>query len=264
MVAISSIVDAVGLPSLISAGGSIIGGALSAGAAGSAADAQVQASKDANATTLAMFNQNRADQAPFREAGVGVLPQLSTGLAPGGDFNRDFNLNDFHADPGYAFRTSEGQRQLEQSAAARGDLLSGSTGRALVNYGQDAASGEFSNAYNRFNNDRTTRFNRLSALAGTGQTATNVTGQLGADAAGKIADTRLGAGNATASGYIGQSNAFNNSIGSLSNFYQQQQLLSKLPNQTGSTTSAPIVDRSFNSSQFPFPTSSSSSSFSPF
>lgn len=47
---------------------------------------------------------------------------------------------------------------MEGSAAARGGLFSGATGRALQDYGQGLASQEYGNAYNRFANDRA--FNR--------------------------------------------------------------------------------------------------------
>ncbi len=141
-----------------------------------------------------------------------------------GSFNRDFSLADFTADPGYQFRMDEGRKGLESSAAARGGLLSGGTLKALTKYGQDVASNEYSNAYNRFNNDRTQRFNRLSGIAGTGQTATNITGQLGAQAASNIAQNQIGAGNARASGYVGQANAINSGIGNAMSGYQLSQL----------------------------------------
>ena len=52
-------------------------------------------------------------------------------------------------DPGVAFRLKQGQQTLENSAAARGTLLSGATAKALVDYGQGAASQEYGNAFNR-------------------------------------------------------------------------------------------------------------------
>jgi hypothetical protein len=52
-------------------------------------------------------------------------------------------------DPGYQFRLEQGRQALEASAAARGGLLSGSTGQALSQYGQDLASQEYANAYQR-------------------------------------------------------------------------------------------------------------------
>jgi hypothetical protein len=52
-------------------------------------------------------------------------------------------------DPGYAFRMSEGQKALEASAAARGGLFSGATGKALTDYSQNLASQEYDKAWNR-------------------------------------------------------------------------------------------------------------------
>ena len=56
----------------------------------------------------------------------------------------------WETDPGYLFRLGEGQKLLENSAAARGGLLSGQTGKALQQYGQNFASNEFGNIYDRY------------------------------------------------------------------------------------------------------------------
>lgn len=199
-------------------GSAVIGGVMSSKAAGSAADAQIQSTNAANATQLEMFNQNRADQQPWREAGVTALGQLGAGTVNGGDFNRDFTMADFTKDPGYEFRMQQGQRGLDSSAAARGGALSGGAIKASERYNQDYASGEYQNAYNRFNADRTARFNRLSSLAGVGQTATNQVGAQGAQVASSIAENQIGAGNARASGYIGQGNAVSGAANTLGNF----------------------------------------------
>lgn len=213
-------------------GSAVVGGVVSSSAAGKAANAQAKSADAATAEQQRQFDISQENIKPFREAGLSVLPQLQSGLAPGGEFNRNFTLADFQKDPGYQFRMDQGQQALERSAAAGGGLLSGGTGKALQQYGQDYASGEYSNAYNRFNNDQTTRFNRLSALAGTGQTATNTLATLGAQTASTIGENDLQKGNAQAAGYIGQGNAINSGISSLGNFYLQQQYLNKMPNQT--------------------------------
>lgn len=223
------------------AGSAIIGGIVQSNAASSAADAQQAATQASIGEQRRQFDLNRSDLKPFRDAGVAVLPQLSSGLAPGGDFNRDFTLADFTKDPGYQFRMDQGQQALERSAAARGGLLSGGTLKALDRYGQDYGSNEYSAAYNRFNNDRTTRFNRLSALAGTGQTATNAGVAAGNQSAGTISDLYTQGGNARAAGYIGRSNAINNGVQSLGNFYLQQQYMNRMPSvqsQFGSSADA--------------------------
>jgi hypothetical protein len=201
----------------------VIGGSLiSANAASKAAGAQKDAANTASATELEMFNRTTELQKPWREAGMGALSQLTAGTAAGGAFNRDFTMDDFAADPGLAFRLQQGQRAVESSAAARGGLLSGGTGKALVNYGQEAGSQEYGSAYNRLNADRDRRFNRLSSIAGLGQTATRDVAQAGMNAAGNIANNQLAAGNARSANYIAQGNAINQGIGTIGNWYQQR------------------------------------------
>jgi hypothetical protein len=65
-----------------------------------------------------------------------------------GDFNAP-DPNTFTKDPSYQFRVGEGEKALQRSAAARGSLLSGGFAKALTNYGQEAGSQEYQNAFNR-------------------------------------------------------------------------------------------------------------------
>jgi len=239
-------------------GSAVVGGILNKQAASSAANAQkesagaanetqLQAARESNALQLKMFEQNRTDQQPWRDAGVTALGQLGAGTANGGDFNRDFTLADFTKDPGYDFRMQQGQRGLDSSAAARGGALSGAAIKASERYSQDYASGEYSNAYNRFNADRTARFNRLSSLAGVGQTATNQVGAQGAQMASNIGNTQvatgnaiannqIGAGNAQASSYIGQGNALSGMASTLGNFAMNRYYTNNPPNYGGGNT----------------------------
>jgi hypothetical protein len=205
-------------------GSSLLGSA----AAGDAGDAQADAASHAADLENARFEQNRTDMAPWREAGLGALDQLKTGLGPNGEFNKTFSLADFVRDPGYQFRMGEGMRGLQNSAAVRGMLQSGGTLKALSRYGQDYASGEYSNAYNRFNNDLTSRFNRLSSLAGTSQTATRDVANMGSQSVANVGNYLTQAGNATASGYVGGANAIGNGVSSMANWYQQNQLMNKM------------------------------------
>lgn len=113
-------------------------------------------------------------------------------------------MADFNADLGYAFRMSEGQKAIERSAAARGGLNSGATMKALTRFGQDTASSEFNNAYNRFNADRDRRYNRLSSLAGLGQTAQAQVNQAGMNYGNNVSSNLVGMGNAAAAAKIGR------------------------------------------------------------
>lgn len=69
-----------------------------------------------------------------------------------------FNADMMKDDPGYQFRLDQGTRGVNNSAAAKGGLLSGAAAKALDQYNQDYASGEYNNAFNRY---QTTRGNTL-------------------------------------------------------------------------------------------------------
>jgi len=234
-------------------GGAVIGGLMSMKAAGDAADAQRDAANAANATQLKMYNQTREDQSPYRDVGYAALDQLRARMGltvanpalmnvpnPDASVNASLPANAVKApetikrpwtdnaltpadvlmreDPSYQFRLQQGERGINRSAAAGSGLLSGATMKALTRYNQDFASNEFQNS-----------FNRLAALAGVGQSATNAVGAAGQNFANNVSSNQLAAGNARAAGYIGQSNAINNALGMGINAYQYNQLLGQMP-----------------------------------
>jgi hypothetical protein len=131
-------------------------------------------------------------------------------------------MDKFQADPGYAFRLSEGQKALDRSAAARGGLISGGALKAAQRFGQDMGSQEYTNAFNRYQTERQARLNPLQSLAGVGQTSVNQLGTAGqnyANAAGQA----IGAGaQAQASGYIGAANAIGGGFNQYMNYNQNQ------------------------------------------
>lgn len=202
-------------------GSALIGGVASAAASRRAANAQTSAANQANQTQWDMYNQNRTDMAPWRTAGEGALGQLTAGLAEGGRFNRDFTMDDFQKDPGYDFRMGEGVKAIERSRASRGNMYGGAAGKALLRYGQHYASGEYTNAFNRYMMQRNSQYNRLAGVSGTGQTATEQLGNQGVNFANNVGSNLIGAGNARASGYVGQANAFNSALGTGVNAWQQ-------------------------------------------
>ena len=208
--------------------GPLLGGLFGSDASENASDAQVRAGEQSNATQLQMFNQNRADMAPWREAGVNALGQISKGIQPGGNLLRPFQMSDYTADPGYNFRLSEGIKALDRSAAKRGNLLSGGALKGITRYGQDMASNEYANAYNRFNQDQANQFNRLASVSGLGQTSAQQIGAQGSSVAQSIGQTQQGMGNARASGYVGGANALSGGLSGAFNNYQSGQLLNRL------------------------------------
>ncbi len=109
-------------------------------------------------------------------------------------------------DPGYQFRLGQGLQGIERSAAAKGTLLTGGTGKALERYGQDYASGEFGNI-----------FNRNLSLAQLGENAAAGVGNFGSQYAANAGNLLTGAGNAGAAGTVGAANAWSGTLGNISN-----------------------------------------------
>ena len=198
-------------------------------------------------------------------AAPGVKPvqagQLNTGLGGFGSLMQGFNTP-FVAptgateqnDPGYQFRLQQGQQALERSAAAKGDLLGGATGKALGEFGQNYASNEYNNVYNRalqqyqqqyniFSNNQANAFNRLADVAGIGQTTAGQLNAAGGQAAGNVGNILLNtgqqigndvqnAGAARASGYVGGANALTSGLAGLGNAAQTYSLMNLLNNPT--------------------------------
>jgi hypothetical protein len=151
-----------------------------------------------------------------------------------GRYARDFGMADFVTDPGYNFRFTEGQKALDRQAAARGGLISGSALKAASRYGQDMASQEFTNAFNRYQTNRSNQLNPLQSLMGAGQTATNFLGATGAANAANVGNLMTGGAAAQAAGQMGAANAIGQGVGQYLNYTSNNNLLDTLRNR-GST-----------------------------
>lgn len=204
--------------------GAVVGSALIGSRASSqAASTQAAAAEQGTAAQERMFERQVQLQEPWRKAGEQALNKL----IPLTDYQK-FGMAQFTADPGYAFRLSEGQKALERSAAARGGLLSGATGKALTRYGQEMGSQEYQNAFNRYQAERAAQLQPLQSLAGVGQTSantlTNAAGVMGSN----IAEGLGSAAAARASGYVGGANALTSGLGTYLNYSQGQNMLAAL------------------------------------
>jgi hypothetical protein len=193
------------------AGATQIGGALiQSSAAGDAAELSAAAANQANKKSQKYYIAQREDLKPWMQGGLNAFGEMG-----GEDFKRDFTAGDFQKDPGYEFRMAEGQKALERSAAARGGLRGGRTLKALSRYGQDFASNEYQNAYNRFNADRDRRFGRLSQLAGYGERATNQLGAARENHMNRYTSNLMGAANSQADAGMAQANAWSGALGNV-------------------------------------------------
>jgi hypothetical protein len=195
-------------------GSSLLGGS----AAKSAASTQAAATDRAAELQKEMFDRQVELSEPWRKAGETALNRLIPLVT---DY-KSFGMDQFQADPGYAFRLSEGQKALERSAAARGGLLSGATGKALTRYGQEMGSQEYTNAFNRYQAERQARLAPLQSLAGVGQSTAQQIGQAGQTMASNVGEALTSGAAARASGYVGGANALTGGLGTYLNYTQNQ------------------------------------------
>jgi hypothetical protein len=99
-------------------------------------------------------------------------------------------------DPGYEFRKQEGVNALAAAGAASGNYGSGNMGVALQDFGQNLASQEFQNVYNR-----------LAGMSGTGQVQSQQMGNLGVQTGNVMANYLNQAGQNIAQGQVAGANA---------------------------------------------------------
>ena len=185
------------------------------GASGAAEDA-AQAANAASDRNLALqqrvYEEGIARQQPFYQASVNALPGYLQGIGQDGNLVRGFTQADYQADPGYAFRLSEGMKTLERGAASRGNLMSGATMKELQRYGQGLASQEYNNAYNRFRDTQGLQRNALAGVVGYGPTSANAMGNMGQNyalGAGSIMNQQgVNTGNALLAGQQARSSAY--------------------------------------------------------
>lgn len=247
--------------------GAVIGGAVSlagskkqAGAASDAAGAQVQATEAqieesrrqydlSREDALKQYDTARADQAPYRTAGLTSLerlqymmgtslgntsPQDAAGDGAYASFLHKFDQRDLNNDPvyqnGLQFGMDQGVAGINARAIAGGGYDSGATLKALTRYGNDYGSTKAGGAFDRYNMQQNQFYNRLAGITGTGQTATNSTQQAGAQAGSQIANAGAtasgnineaiaGAGNARAAGIVSGGNAWGNAASGVNNAF---------------------------------------------
>jgi hypothetical protein len=156
-----------------------------------------------------------------------------------GEFMKEFDAADFEKSPDYQFRLDEGKKAIEGSAAAGAGVLSGKTLKDLDTFNSGIASGEMNNAFNRFNANKTNKWNRLAAIAGFGQQANSQltdagnsyatgSGNILMNTASNLGNIETDAANARGSSYLAGANAWNQGITGAGNAALNAYLISKL------------------------------------
>lgn len=169
----------------------------------------------------------QAELARMQQAQAGNTAATANALTDPsyGNLLRDFAKSDFETDPGYAFRQEEGEKAMQRAAAASGGLGSGKFLKDAMRFNQGIATEEYGKSFDRFNINKTNRFNRLASVAGIGQASANQTGAAASNFGSQIGSNIIGAGNAAAAGRVGSANAISGGIGQGLSMYNNNRLM---------------------------------------
>ncbi len=206
---------------------------------------------DAAAGTAADWTAPAADWAqqqmfPYMGSGTRANTTLDQLLQDPNQAQFSYDPSKVADDPGYQFTMQQGMKALEQSAAARGQSLSGGQLKAVSQFNQGNAATYENQFYNQalqtFNTNANQRQSRIANLFGlsseglqAGQYAGNVGIQqteyasdaqqraaqekaaLGMQAAGQVGNARTGAANSTAASILAANGSETNGIKSAGN-----------------------------------------------
>ena len=188
---------------VIGAVGSMAGAGISAGASSAANKANQKMMEQ----IWALAQQGAAPYQKFGKAGLKMYQQMLPQILAQSQYQQFTpemyqqsplytpmvrNLAELQATPGYQFQLQQGQKQLDQSAAARGGLLSGAQMQAAQQFGQKQAATGFQDAWQRAQNAYINAFNTYNA----GQAAQRAGAQQQAGILGGITDMGFKAGQA--------------------------------------------------------------------
>jgi hypothetical protein len=194
-----------------------VGGALlTSDATRHAANQQADGTAAALDETKREFDVTQANQAPYLEAGKTALGKLAA------ENDVPLDQSTVELDPGYQFGLQQGQQAIDRKTAAAGGRISGAALKAAAQYGTDYATSGYSAAYSRTNQARTDRLNRLAALAGVGQTATQNVDAAGANSANARSALMVAAGDNAGAATMAQANIWGNAGNQLAALYTRR------------------------------------------
>lgn len=174
---------------------------------------QYAAAQEASQNIGDMYNQLQPSYSPYTQIGTTALGKMNNLISsPGFGQIGQFQFN--QDDPSYQWRFNQGADAIAAQASAMGQLGSGNLGTALVDYGQNAASQEYQNAYNRWvqsqqlqQNAQNSAYNTLFGLGQMGMGATEDLTNLGMGAALNQANLLIGGTGALAQSKVDAANA---------------------------------------------------------
>ena len=115
----------------------------------------------------------------------------AAGSVGAGSLTAAFTPSDLTMNPDYQFVLGQGNENLVAQEAAGGNRFGAQTLKDMTAYNQNYASQQYQNAFNNYQTNQSNVYNRLSALAGTGQTAVQNANASGTAAGQTIGSTTM-------------------------------------------------------------------------
>lgn len=225
---------ALALP-IISGLGSLFGGIMGSNASKKAAQQQIEADQKGIGTIQGSETSALGQLSPYTSAGSKATGSLSDMLSTPGQglltpWTQQFTAptaDQAAATPGYQAQLKAGEDALQNSAAARGGLLSGRTLADMNTYAQGTASENYQNvfnnaltqyqsAYNTFQNNQQNTYNRLFGVSGQGLNAANSAASINMGAGQDVASLQAAQGRAAAGGTLGSANSWMGTLSGMS------------------------------------------------
>ena len=218
-----------GYAAAASAVAGLAGSVLSSNAASSAADKQVSAANRATDMTQANYAQNRADLAPYRDAGAADLATLQTRLPHlSSAFTPDQAT--LEVTPGYQFALNQGLKGVQNSASARGLGVSGAAEQGAIQFATGLADNTYKTQFDIDQANKTNAFNKLLGMVGAGQSSAAQTGTFGQNATQNAGNFLTSGANAAAAGTVGSANAISGGLNNAGSSLTNNLLLNRLMN----------------------------------
>lgn len=198
--------------------GSLGGAALQSGASQQSAQQIFQAIQQAEQEQNQMFGTAKGALQPWQTAGTNSLNSLQSALGigsptgPGGIPSSGILApGSYQQSPGYQFALQQGNNQINNNAAATGNV-GGNQLKTLQTYGVGAANQD----YNQWlQNYAMPYISQLQGASGQGLTAAGGIANAAVGTGQAIAGDIIGGGNALAAGTMGSANALTSGLGAL-------------------------------------------------
>lgn len=202
---------------LIVGGTSLIGGYMGSKGAESAANTQLQGTREASQQQREMFDILNEQNKPYREAGYGALTRINEMLP---SLTRPITADDIRNMPGYQFAVEQG------TGGAMQGMNVGGGGSNVQRAGQKfAIDYTMGTALPQYMAQRKDIYNTLAGVAGIGQTAQGQQNTIGQNTSNNLSQLAVGGANAIAGGQVGSANAYSGAMQGVGNAAMMYALL---------------------------------------